>query len=153
MAHAKERLEAEKPLYERDFHLWVGEQVRLLKEGRFERLDMDHLIDEVEELARNQKRSIRNDLVVLLTHLFKHQFQPDHRSSGRLGSINEHRRRIQEEIDDSPSLKRYPASVLNACYEKARQQAALETGLPISRFPPTSPYDADKTLDPGFFPD
>ena len=32
MARAKHEIEADKPLYERDFCLWVEEQVRLLEE-------------------------------------------------------------------------------------------------------------------------
>ncbi len=56
MARAKEAIAAEKPLYERDFCLWVEEQVRLLKEGRLEQLDVVNLIDEVEDLGISRKQ-------------------------------------------------------------------------------------------------
>ncbi len=41
MARAKQEVEAGGGLYERDFCLWVEEQVLLLKEGRLEQLDID----------------------------------------------------------------------------------------------------------------
>jgi hypothetical protein len=91
--------------------------------------------------------------VVLLTHLLKWQQQPCDRSTGWAGSIVEHRRRIREEIEDSPSLAGYPGQVFERCYRAAREQAAAETGLPESRFPGRSPYTAEQALDPDFLPD
>lgn len=153
MTETKEKARASAELYEQDFHLWVEEQARLLKERRFSRLDLPNLIDEIEDMARSQKRAIRNDLTVLLTHLLKYQFQPDRRSTSWTGSIVEHRRRILEEIEDSPSLRGYPAQVFERCYRNAREQAAAETGLAKETFPPTSPYSPQQALQPGYLPE
>ena len=140
-------------LYDRDFNLWVEEQIALLEARAFDRLDLANLIEEIADMARSQKKAIRSDLVVLLTHLLKWQYQPEHRSTGWAGSIVEHRRRIREEIEDSPSLAGYPGEVFERCYRAAREQAAAETGLLKSRFPETSPYTVEQTLDPDFLPD
>jgi hypothetical protein len=91
--------------------------------------------------------------VVLLTHLLKWRYQSQHRSTSWAGTIVEHRRRVREEIEDSPSLAGYPGEVFGRCYRAAREQAAAETGLPKSRFPQTSPFTVDRTLDPEFLPD
>ncbi len=80
MARAKETVEAGTPLYERDFCQWVEEQVRLLKEGRLQQLDIVNLIDEIEDLAINRKHAVTSNLVVLLNHLLKDQFQARRRS-------------------------------------------------------------------------
>jgi hypothetical protein len=152
MARAKDAVRTEAPLYERDFNLWVEEQVALLETGALERLDVANLTEEIADMARSQRRAIRSDLVVLLTHLLKWQYQASHRSTGWAGSIVEHRRCIGEEIEDSPSLARYPGEVFERCYRAARAQAAAETGMPTSRFPQTSPYTVDQTLDPDFLP-
>ena len=93
------------------------------------------------------------DLVILLTHLLKWQYQPDLRSTSWAGSIVEHRHRILDEIEDSPSLARYPSEVFGRCYSAAREQAAAETALPRSVFPETSPYTVEQALDPDFLPD
>jgi hypothetical protein len=153
MARAKDAIRPEPPLYERDFNLWVEEQVALLEAGALERLDVANLMEEIADMARSQKRAIRSDLVVLLTHLLKWRQQPDNRSTGWAGSIVEHRRRIWEEIEDSPSLAGYPGEVFERCYRAAREQAAAETGLPKSRFPESSPYSVEQALDPDFLPD
>jgi Domain of unknown function DUF29 len=153
MARAKDAVTVEPSLYERDFNRWVEEQVALLEAGAFERLDLANLTDEIADMARSQKRAIRSDLVVLLTHLLKWQHQPGSRSTSWAGSIVEHRRRIEEEVEDSPSLAGYPGQIFERCYRAAREQAAAETGLPKSRFSERSPYTVEQTLDPDFLPD
>ena len=91
--------------------------------------------------------------MVLLTHLLKWQHQPRERCTSWTGSIVEPRRRIREEIEDSPSLARYPGEIFGRCYRTAREQPAAETGLFESRCPRTSPYTREETLDPEFLPD
>lgn len=152
MARAKARSES-RSLYERDLNLWVEEQVALLQSGAFERLDVANLIEEIADMARSQKKSIRSNLVVLLTHLLKCHSQPEQRSTSWTGSIVEHRRRIRDEIEDSPSLAGYPGEVFERCYRDAREQAAAETGLPPATFPDEPPFSLEQALDPGFLPD
>jgi uncharacterized protein DUF29 len=153
MARAKKVIPTERPLYERDFCLWVEEQVRLLKEGRLEQLDLENLIEEIRDMARRQRKAIRSDLIVVLTHLLKWQHQPEQRSTGWAGSLVEHRRRIEDEIEESPSLAGYPAEVFERCYLRAREQAAAETGLPPETFPAQPPFTLEQTLDAKFLPD
>ena len=151
MARAKARSES-RSLYERDLNLWVEEQVALLQSGAFERLDVANLIEEIADMARSQEKAIRSNLVVLLTHLLKWHYQPEQRSTSRAGSIVEHRRRIRDEIDDSPSLAGYPGEVFERCYRDARDQAAADTGLPLVTFPDEPPISLEQTLDPHFPP-
>jgi hypothetical protein len=111
------------------------------------------LIEEIEAMARKDRKAITSNLVVLLTHLLKHQFQPEQRSSGWLGSILEHRRRLRYDFEESPSLLRHAAEVFAPAYADAREQASIETGLPLRAFPKSSPYTLDQTLDPKFLPE
>ena len=39
------------PLYEQDFHAWAKAQADLLRAGRYSDLDLEHLIEEVDDLA------------------------------------------------------------------------------------------------------
>jgi hypothetical protein len=153
MARAKEAIEAEKPLYERDFTRWVEMQARLLKEGDLERLDLVNLIDEVEDLAISRKLAVSSNLVVVLKHLLKYQFQPRRRSRNWLSSIAEHRRRLRDEFADSPSLRGYARERFEQCYQDGRQQAMIETGLAADALPSASPYTLEQTLDAEFLPD
>jgi hypothetical protein len=70
-----------------------------------------------------------------------------------MGSIVEHRRKIQEEIEESPSLARYPGEVFERCYRGAREQAAAESGLAPESFPTAPPFTLEQALDPAFLPD
>ena len=153
MARAKQRIETDPGLYDRDFSGWVEEQVALLEAGAFERLDLENLIEEIKDMARRQRKAIRGDLIVLLTNLLKWRYQPEQRSTGWMGSIVEHRRRIQDEIEESPSLASYPGEVFERCYRSAREQAAAETALPAEMFPGEPVFALEQALDPAFLPD
>ena len=153
MARAQALPNEGQSLYERDYCLWVEEQVRLLRESSLGDLDVVNLIDEIEDLAINRKHAVTSNLVVVLKHLLKHQFQPRRRSRSWLSSIAEHRRRLREELSDSPSLRRYAEEQFEECYRDARKQAAIETGLGENVLPSAPRYSLEQTLDPEFLPD
>ena len=152
MARADPLADDRQSLYERDFCLWLEQQAALLRERRFDELDLANLVEEIEALARQDKKSVKNNLVVLLTYLLEHQFQPTQRSSGWRGSILEHRRRLRDDFEESPSLRPHAAEVFARAYADAREQASVETGLPLRSFPNSSPYTLEQTLDPKFLP-
>ncbi len=153
MARAKQQIGAEKPLYERDFYLWIDEQVRLLKEGRLQQLDIVNLIDEVEDLGIHEKNAIKSNLVVVLKHLLKYQFQPRRRSRSWLSSLVEHRRRLRDDLATSPSLRGYAREQFEECYQDGRRQALIETGLGEEAVPRAPVYFLEQALDPDFLPD
>ena len=153
MARAKDAVQVETPLYERDFCLWVEEQARLLKEGRLEQLDVVNLIDEIEDLSINRKHAVTSNLVVILKHLLKHQYQPRRRSRSWLASIAEHRRRLRKEFQHAPSLRGYAREQFEECYQDGRRQALIETGMGPDALPSAPPYTLEQTLDPEFLPD
>ncbi len=84
MARAKAL--ADEALYERDFCLWLEQQAALLRERRFDELDLANLIEEIEAMARRTGGG-QNNLIVLLMHLLKYQYQPEQRSSSWRGSV------------------------------------------------------------------
>jgi hypothetical protein len=58
-----------KDLYEKDFYAWSKEQAKLLRTGRFGDLDLDHLIEEIEDLGDSLKRSVRSRIRNIIEHL------------------------------------------------------------------------------------
>jgi hypothetical protein len=140
-------------LYERDFNLWLVQQAALLREGRLRELDVANLIEEIEDTGRSARKSVKSSLIVLLTHLLKHQLQPEQRSNSWHGSIVEHRRRLRDDFEESPSLRPYATEVFAHAYADAREQASAETGLPLRSFPRSSPYTLEQILDSKFLPD
>ena len=139
-------------LYETDFFRWTQEQARLLRERRWDDLDLENLIDEVESVGRSNKAEIESRLVVLVAHLLKWKYQPGLRSSGWRGTISEQRFRIALVLRDSPSLRGYPGRVFLDQYLAARLRASKETGIDFTLFPETCPFSVEQALDDDFLP-
>jgi Domain of unknown function DUF29 len=72
------------------------------------------------------------------------------RSRSWKGSIVEHRRRIRDDLEESPSLNPYLVEMVEKCYLNAIEQAAAETGLSPNTFPPSCPYSVTEILDTNF---
>jgi hypothetical protein len=140
------------PAYEDDFVAWLENQAQHARRREVESLDLENIAEELEGMARSDRREIRNRLVVLLVHLLKHKFQPRRRSRGWRATIAEQWHRIATVIDDSPSLQPFPASIMDRCYADARAQAVLETGLPETDFPERCPFSVQEILDPSWLP-
>jgi hypothetical protein len=67
--------------YEKDVILWSQEQAKLLRSGRFDALDIKHIVEEVDDVGKSERRELANRMAVLLTHLLKWQFQAGKRRS------------------------------------------------------------------------
>jgi uncharacterized protein DUF29 len=140
-------------LYETDFYAWTQEQARLLREGRWDDLDLDNLIDEVESVGGSEKREIRNRLAALLGHLLKWKYQPGHRGTSWTGTIFEQRRQLADILGTSPSLRGFFAKQVEAQYLSGKLLAAKETGIAFGLFPEECPFTAEEVLDLEFFPE
>jgi hypothetical protein len=135
-----------------DFSAWTQHTAQLLRERRWDEIDMERLIEEVEDLGRSERNSIKSQLSRLLLHLLKWQYQPQRRSDSWLDSINDARTQIEDKLEDSPSLQGYPAEQIDKAYARARRRAASQTGLPLSTFPAECPYAIDNLLHEDFLP-
>ena len=140
-------------LYEQDYYLWLKKTASLLRDGRLSELDIANLLEEIEDMGRSQKQAVKSNLRVVLWHLLKYKYQPSRQSNSWRATIREHRNRLDEDLVDSPSLKRYFTSVFAQCYQKARALAADETGLPSETFPSESPFTPEETLNPDYLPE
>lgn len=140
-------------LYEQDFSAWVEEQVGALRSGQTHRLDSENLAEEIEDMGRSQRRVVKSALIIILSHLLKYRYQPNRRSNSWRATIREHRRRVRDELADSPSLRPYTERILDNCYQDTREAAADESGLPIVTFPAACPFALGQTLDRNFLPE
>ncbi len=139
-------------LYESDYDAWFQANLNLLRNSQFTELDLEHFIEELEDMSKKSRRELANRMVILLAHLLKWQYQPTNISSSWRGSILEQRLQIKRELRFSPSLKPYlPDAVLNA-YPDAIELASKETGLDKNVFPKTCTYSIEQILAEDFFP-
>lgn len=139
--------------YDADFHAWLNEQARLLRERRFDELDIGNLAVEVEDLAKQERRDLETRFDTLLAHLLKWRFVPEERTGTRRGTIRHLRYRIEDAIEMSPSLAAVPAEYLPEAYDIARKLAADETELPLEHFPAACPWAVGEILSEDFLPD
>lgn len=139
-------------LYHRDFVAWADEQARLVRSGRVDDLDLEHLAEEIEAMGGSQRTEVGSRLAVILEHLLKWEFQPDKRKYGWRATLIEQRISVEGLIDASPSLQRQPEIALPRAYALARVRAAADTGLPERTFPAECPYGLEQVFDPAFYP-
>ena len=140
-------------IYEQDFYLWTVQTAKQLEQGKWDEIDLPHLIEEIRDMGSNDKHALLSNLRVVLLHLLKYKYQPAYRGNSWLSSIVEHRQRIEELLEKSPSLKSSLSEFLPKAYSRAMKGAAKETGLPISTFPEEFPFTLEETLDIDFLPD
>lgn len=139
--------------YERDFYVWLLQSAELIRQGRWAELDREQIAEELEGMARSDKRQLINRLAVLLAHLLKWQYQPERQSKSWERTIREQRKRLSLLLEDSPSLKTEIEQKLADAYELATLSAANETGLNEENFPESCEYTLDEVLDVEFYPD
>jgi hypothetical protein len=118
---------APKELYQEDFYVWTQRQAELLRARRFEDLDLEHLIEEVEELGDTKLSAVLNNARVVMEHLLKLQHSPatDPRNAWR-ATVLEHRSRLEVEL--TPRLTQIMEEELPRMYRLARRSASISMG-------------------------
>ena len=129
--------------YEADYGAWIAAQAALLQAGRFGELDIPNLIDEVESLGRSDFASFASAIEIVLVHMLKWDVQPERRTASWIASIEEHRNRIAQSLEDNPSYKARLDDAVARAWRTAPAHAAAETNLPLRAFPKQNPFDWD----------
>jgi Domain of unknown function DUF29 len=137
--------------YETDFYAWTQEQADLLRAKHWSQIDLPKLIEEIESLGKQQCQELRSRLSVLIGHLLKWEYQPQHRSRSWLATLRVQRRDTLRLLKDSSSLNSYFDEALQEAYENAKDLAMGETDLPEQTFPSHCPFSLSEILD-RFYP-
>ena len=130
-------MNANKQLYEADTAGWADFNADMFRQRRFADIDIEHLIKELEDMGKSERRALKSHWVELLMHLLKWQYQSRLRCCSRKLSIAKARQSISEALEDSPSLKPWfvDAAFMERACSKARRLAAIETGFEVFNFP------------------
>ncbi|WP_151193625.1 DUF29 domain-containing protein [Cysteiniphilum sp. JM-1] len=141
-------------LYDRDFYAWTMQTVKALREKAFDKVDIEHLVEEVESMGKSDFRELKSRLIVLIAHLLKWEYQESQRSTSWQGTIREQRNSIEDVLEDSPSLYRLLEGLMteDKLYARAVNLAALETGIAKKAFPEHCPYTVAQLLNHDFLP-
>ena len=139
-------------LYDVDFFEWTRRNAELLRAGQVDQADMDHIAEEIEDMGRRDLKELNGRMRVLLIHLLKRQLQPEKRSRSWDSTIVAQRIEIEDDLEQSPSLRRKLGADFKDNYAKAVRRAIVETGLARDRFPAECPFTLEQILDPEFLP-
>jgi hypothetical protein len=137
-------------LYEQDFYVWAEVQAGLLRERRFEALDLANLIEEVEGLGDAKKSAVLNNARVIIEHLLKLQFSPAQEPRrGWAESIVEHRTRLELEL--TPRLRQILGDELPRVYGLTRRATERKLRLlgeaaAADALPAACPYGLEQII-------
>lgn len=137
--------------YETDFYAWALETASLLKDKKFEELDVESLIEELEDMGKSEKRSLISRLSLLISYLLKWEHQPGLRSNSWKYTIKEQRDRVLDLLDENPSFKKNLDEFLIKAYKHGVNAFRSETGLD-TKLPNGCPYSLVELFDSEFFP-
>ena len=134
------------PAYLEDHGAWITAQIELIRDGQLDELDIEHLLEEIEGLARSNFDAFKSAIRIVLIHMLKWDIQADHRSRSWATSIDGHRVRVTEALEESPSYKSRIDEAIMKAYRRARYDAAKKTRLPLNNFPETCPFTFDEIM-------
>lgn len=139
--------------YDQDLYSWSLEQAKLLRERKFDQIDLEHIIEEIEDMSKSEKRALGSFLETLLMHLLKWQYQPAHQGRSWKFKIIEQRKRIVGHMKENPGLKSKLPDVIETAYGYAVSGAVRETGLAQETFPVQCPWTYEQFMDEDFWPE
>ncbi|NYS59817.1 DUF29 domain-containing protein [Vreelandella salicampi] len=132
--------------YEQDAYAWALEQAGLLRAGKLDKLDIEHLAEEIESMGKSERRALISQLARLLMHLLKWDHQPERRSRSWRLTIEDAQTKVNRLLNDNPSLKASLPDLMNEAYEDARRAAAIETDREPQEFPDQCLYSIEEAI-------
>ncbi len=149
-------------LYERDFNVWRETIIKKIKQQDFNDIDWEHLLLELEDMGKSEKRSFLSNLTILIAYLLKLTVQadaPEMMKGSWYSSVTEHRFRVRKDLAENPSLKNYLHEVIFIAYADARKLAIKESKnakLGVRKpdeteYPLDFPFSIEQLLDEDFY--
>jgi hypothetical protein len=135
-------------LYEQDLYAWSELQADLLRRRRFSELDLEHVVEEIEDVGGSLYREVRSRVRTIMEHLLKleHSAATDPRADWER-TVRAQRADLAEDL--TPSVRGRIERCLARFYEAARTEAAAalrahDEHAAAEALPTTSPYTLDQ---------
>ncbi|KPF61440.1 hypothetical protein IP88_15795 [alpha proteobacterium AAP81b] len=145
---------ADPAAYDHDVRAWALAQAALLRDRRFDALDIANIAEEIESLGNEQAHAVESHLIVLVEHLLKLTVSADvePRRGWRLSVLNA-RSGISRRLRKNPSLRRQLPEMFAENWSDARQSAIGDLREAEEALVPAEPpFTLAQVLDPAFFP-
>lgn len=139
-------------LYTTDFYAWAQHQSDYLRLEEFDKIDWQNIAEELQDLGNQTRREVESRLRLIIMHLLKWQWQPDHQSRSWRNTINVQRRDLMRLLKKNPTLRAQLSDFVPDAYAEACEDAFEEMGLLHWTFPADCPYTAEQLVDTEFWP-
>jgi hypothetical protein len=143
-------------LHETDFLRWTEEQAALLRAGRLAEADIRNILEEIEDMGKEQKVALQSLFRQILVHLLKLRFSssPAPRASW-VEEISEFRAQAETRLEETPSLSHHAPLLFARAWPQARRgaQKAFEAHGERVALPSDCPYTLEQMMDGDFIPE
>jgi len=145
-------------MYDTDFVGWAEQQAALLTKRRFDLLDLENLIEEVEDLAGRHRDALESHLRIALIHLLKLAYTQGSRDPERGWQLSarDARTLARRCLRKHPSLQAHLERLHAEAYIDAAEDADREItdfGDTHAPFPESCPWTIGEVLDEAFLPE
>jgi hypothetical protein len=146
------------PRYDDDFYAWTQYQADVLRSMRTRdnRFDREHVAEEIEDLGKSERYTVRSRVRRVIEHFLKLAYSPagDPRYGWR-GSIIDARAELDDKL--SPTLRHDISGVLGKLYATARKRVATDLQEHGERdaaasLPAECPYSVEQILADDWYP-
>jgi hypothetical protein len=101
-------------LHDKDYTAWAKHMAELLKARKFGELDIEHLVEELEDMGASERNELESRVTVSLVHLLKWQFQyrqlserwKEFKGDSWRSTLIEQRSRLVKRLRKAPGLQR-----------------------------------------------
>jgi hypothetical protein len=142
-----------KQLYDTDDVQWLDETIDLLKHQKFDCLDLENLIEELEDWGSEKKNAVVSLLDQVIRHLLLLQYwQKEGQYNASHWKSEIYNFRIQLQRCMTKTLYNYLNSRLHIVYGNSLGFVKIKTDEKIS-FPKECPYSLEQLLEIDWFPE
>ncbi len=135
--HPVMSLGGDNPAYDADVHGWALAQAEFLRAGQLDRIDWLNVVEEIEDVARSERRTAESALRIIMAHVLKWQIQPERRGRSWSLSIKDQRLVYRQSLRENPSLASRAEQMRDDAFGRARIEAAREMDMPLKSLPET----------------
>lgn len=140
-----------KSLYESNYLQWLEETIKCLKNRQLADIDYENLIEELEDLAKNEKRRVRSLLEQIIRHLLLFQYwdlEKLRNANHWAAEITSFRNQLNEDL--TANLRNHLAENFSIIYSHALDYVKAKTML--TNLPEVCPYSLEQILDKNWLP-
>ncbi|BAZ32471.1 hypothetical protein NIES4074_49770 [Cylindrospermum sp. NIES-4074] len=140
-----------KSLYESNYLQWLEETIKCLKNRQLADIDYENLIEELEDLAKNEKRRVRSLLEQIIRHLLLYQYwdlEKPRNANHWAAEITSFRNQLNEDL--TANLHNHLDENFSIIYSHALDYVKAKTML--NNLPEVCPYSLEQILDKNWLP-